>query len=299
MLNRKDAGREEKLRSIHARMEETVMFNGKGGVGKTTAVTTLASYLAAKGDRVVLFDVDFQRNATQALISTAPTPTLTDILKDVATLDQALVQVRPNLWLVPSDKDLNDAGDAIVGKPLRLRHLIDEWLLRGGILQENGERALPTHLLFDTAGMATVTKAAILASKDILIPFQYEYLSFTGIFTLIEKLTQDLFDLGASIDIRGLVPSMVDSNRRITRDYYRDIRKDPQLGPSLWPPIHRSVRIAEAQARNRTILEHLPQSRVGQELEVMCQFYTGERNLDDYLEQLDREEYAEVEEDYA
>jgi cellulose biosynthesis protein BcsQ len=41
--------------------------NQKGGVGKTTSVVSIASYLAIAGDRVLVIDLDPQGNATSGL----------------------------------------------------------------------------------------------------------------------------------------------------------------------------------------------------------------------------------------
>ena len=43
------------------------MSNQKGGVGKTTSTVNVCAYLAARGHKILLVDLDGQANATSSL----------------------------------------------------------------------------------------------------------------------------------------------------------------------------------------------------------------------------------------
>src|SRR5512135_40559 len=48
-------------------MQAILIANPKGGSGKTTLSTNVAGYLASRGNRVMLMDLDRQKSATQWL----------------------------------------------------------------------------------------------------------------------------------------------------------------------------------------------------------------------------------------
>ena len=50
-------------------MRAILIANPKGGSGKTTLSTNIAGYLAARGQRVVMLDLDRQKSAEQWLAS--------------------------------------------------------------------------------------------------------------------------------------------------------------------------------------------------------------------------------------
>lgn len=50
-------------------MKAILIANPKGGSGKTTLATSIAGYLAARGQRVAILDLDRQKSATQWLVN--------------------------------------------------------------------------------------------------------------------------------------------------------------------------------------------------------------------------------------
>ena len=91
-------------------LKSVVFFNNKGGVGKTTLVCNVASYLALQmGLRVLLVDSDPQCNSTQLVLPTdewanlymdtgnsSPTPsTLIDVLQPITDGDASIARQTP------------------------------------------------------------------------------------------------------------------------------------------------------------------------------------------------------------
>lgn len=100
------------------------LYNHKGGVGKTTLTTNIASALANKGKRVLLVDSDPQCNLTSYLFEESVVDNLLDesdtdkgrtlwsALKPIADATGSYKYVKPyetliqNLWLIPGDIQL-------------------------------------------------------------------------------------------------------------------------------------------------------------------------------------------------
>ena len=89
-------------------MKILAVANQKGGVGKTTTSVNLAAGLAARGQRVLLIDLDPQGNATSAVAAGIENPpTLYGPLTGAADVRSCLTPTRlENLSLIAANIDL-------------------------------------------------------------------------------------------------------------------------------------------------------------------------------------------------
>lgn len=106
----------------------------KGGVAKTTSAITISSYLAHKGYKVLLVDIDAQRNSTLVTLEGYETlkedQTVAVLLKDgTDELKKAIHRGKiDNLWVLPSHSRLSEADvvlSQLMARESRLKMLLE------------------------------------------------------------------------------------------------------------------------------------------------------------------------------
>jgi chromosome partitioning protein len=235
--------------------------NQKGGVGKTTTTVNLAASIAQAGHRVLVVDMDPQANATSGL--GFPKGTLAEgIYEGLAPMAEheaprplrELTQLTevPNLWLLPSTRDLAGAEVELVNVKRR------EWRLRDALSPVANQY---DYIVIDCPpSLGLLTLNALVAATAVVIPMQCEYYALEGLSDLIGTLRKVKQNLNPRIEIEALVRTMYDPRSTLTVQVSDELKR--HYGDKVFDTvIPRNIRIAEAPSFGKPVLLHDPSSK--------------------------------------
>lgn len=230
------------------------LANQKGGVAKTTSVHTLGAALTERGRRVLLVDLDPQACLTfsNGFDPDALERSMHDVMLERASAAQVLVKVG-DLHLLPSSIDLAGAEVHLLsrtGREYVLKRALDPML------------ASYDAILIDCPpSLGILTINGLTAAQEVLIPLQCETLSHRGVGQLLETIEDVRAYTNPGLEVRGVIATLFDGRTRLAQQVVESAGTQYDL-PVLQPPVPKSVKVAEAPGRGRSVLTHAPSSKV-------------------------------------
>ena len=242
-----------------------VVFNQKGGVGKSTITCNLAAISAQQGKRTLVVDLDPQGNSTQYLMGAAGEhldATLADFF------DQTL-----NFKLNP-----RDTTEFVVATPFEGLHVMPSHPLLEE-LQGKLESRYKIYKLrdaleelaeeFDCVYIDTppalnfFTRSALIAADACLIPFDCDEFSRKALYSLLANVQEIKADHNRNLQIEGIVVNQFQPRASLPQKVVQELI-DEGL-PVLQPYLSASVKIKESHEQAKPMIHLDPKHKLSQE----------------------------------
>ena len=225
-------------------MRSIALANQKGGVGKTTTAIHLAHGLALAGQKVVLFDLDPQGNATVALQGMDPGEQAPKSLRRDSPF-APLTRLMRGLWILPSpgaERSIQDDLTPDVDQFVTLADRLDaegvDWLIVD----------CPPRM--DAWGWTGVRLC-----KEVLLPMQPEFFSMHGLSQMMETLREARRRWRGRAALLGVLVTMLDTREPIGMEVVDDLRNN--LGERLLQTlVMRDSSLIEAASHGLTLFDY-------------------------------------------
>lgn len=225
------------------------IVNQKGGTGKTTTTVNLGCALAKKGKKVLLVDLDAQGNLSYSLGILEIEKSIGQVILGEVDFQDILIS-REGLDVAPAEIDLADVEINIAGELAR------ESILKKVLVNANGY----DYILIDCPpSLSLLTINALNAASRVIVPLQMEVLSLQGLDQIIDTINQIKEVLNEDLEIMGLLPVMVDSRRKLSREIFEHIEENYSF-KIFNSRIRTNVRASEAPSFGESLISYAPTS---------------------------------------
>ena len=239
-----------------------VVFNQKGGVGKSTITCNLAAISAAQGLRTLVVDLDPQGNSTQYLLgpdlevadrhaAAFFEQTLRFTARPQDAADHLIETPWEHLHLMPSHPSLDELHPKLESrhKIYKLRDALEE-------LNQTYDR-----IYVDTPpALNFYTRSALIAAEGCLIPFDCDDFSRRALYTLLENVQEIQADHNEALKVAGIIVNQFQPRATLPQKLVQALI-DEGL-PVLQPYLSASVKIKESHQQARPMVHLDPRHKL-------------------------------------
>ena len=240
------------------------IYNGKGGVGKSTITCNLAAVAAEQGKRTLVIDLDPQANATAYLghdgsddkvgIAEFFLSQISSKYTKLTATDFVRQTEFDNLDLISSNSDLNDMKYKLEArhKIYKLKKLLDQ-------LSTEYEQ-----IFIDTPpSMNFYSLSALVASDSCLIPFDCDVFSRKALFELMENIKEVQDDHNDKLLVEGVIVNQFQPRAKLPGQAVDELISAGM--PILEPYLSSTIKIRESHLLCKPMVFFLPSHKVSEE----------------------------------
>ena len=253
-----------------------VVFNQKGGVGKSSITVNLAAISAQQNLRTLVIDLDPQANSSQYLLGEQATysadknalePNIENFFDDVLGNNQ------------PKGLIGNAIGSILKSRAKGLESFVHHTAFPKldvipasptlGALEHALESKHKIYKLRDSLQPAFnfFTLSALIAADRVLIPFDCDVFSKRALQTLIENVIETQDDHNNGLEIEGIVVNQFQAQAKLPREVVQQLKDEglPVLN-SMLPP---SILMKESHQKNLPLVHLSPEHKLTQAYQTL------------------------------
>ncbi len=244
-----------------------VIFNQKGGVGKTSITCNLAAAFAKLGRKVLVVDLDAQCNASQYLLGDSfheKHATIADFFESLLTfkifsspLKEAILSTPfENLSIIPGDRCLTEIQPKLEAryKIFKLRDSINE------IIQQLGF----DDVFFDTPpALNFYSMSALMASDRVLIPFDCDAFSYDALKQVMYAIEEVTADHHPELVCEGIVVNHFQQQAKLPQEAIQNLQNAGFK--VLQPYLSTSIVMRESHAAHIPVVNLAPKHKLATE----------------------------------
>jgi chromosome partitioning protein len=245
-----------------------VVFNNKGGVGKSTIVCNLAAVSALAGKRTLVVDLDPQGNSTRYLLGAGAAdaaPNLARFFEE--TLSFKLFREDPSafvhatrfdrLALLPAHAEMAELHGKLEShhKIYKLRELLQRL------------DAFDAVYLDTPPAMGFYTLSALIAAERCLIPFDCDDFSRQALYRLLESVQEVKADHNPALEVEGIVVNQYQSRALLPQRLVDELVAEGL--PILKPYLSSSVKVRESHQECMPLVHLAPAHKLSRQFQAL------------------------------